>query len=72
MTEMNVDPSRAAGKGASSSQLSGPKANLPNGLYSHNNLSNNFSFPTGGIPSLRLPVVVVISSGASISDYFQR
>ncbi|KAL2243258.1 serine/threonine protein phosphatase 2A 55 kDa regulatory subunit B beta isoform isoform X2 [Sesamum indicum] len=57
ISEMNVDPSKAAGNGsvASSSVSSSSKQCLANGGY--NCLSNDLSFPPGGIPSLRLPVV---------------
>lgn len=63
---MNIDTSKAAGNGsvASSSLFSGPKQCLPNGGYadrSYNSLNNDLSFPPGGIPSLRLPVVVVLT-----------
>lgn len=73
---MNVDPSKAMGNGcigsiASSSNLSGPRPYLANGGSpdkSYSYLSNDLSFPPGGIPSLRLPVVVVFS--ASIYNSF--
>ncbi|KAL0354581.1 UNVERIFIED_CONTAM: Serine/threonine protein phosphatase 2A regulatory subunit B beta isoform [Sesamum radiatum] len=57
ISEMNVDPSKAAGNGsvASSSVSSSSKQGLANGGY--NCLSSDLSFPPGGIPSLRLPVV---------------
>ncbi|KAL0341926.1 UNVERIFIED_CONTAM: Serine/threonine protein phosphatase 2A regulatory subunit B beta isoform [Sesamum calycinum] len=57
ISEMNLDPSKAAGNGsvASSSVSSSSKQCLANGGY--NCLSNDLSFPPGGIPSLRLPVV---------------
>ncbi|KAK4427306.1 Serine/threonine protein phosphatase 2A regulatory subunit B beta isoform [Sesamum alatum] len=57
ISEMNVDPSKAAGNGsvASSSVSSSSKQCLANGGY--NCLSSDLSFPPGGIPSLRLPVV---------------
>ncbi|KAL7191198.1 hypothetical protein ACSBR2_023298 [Camellia fascicularis] len=63
ISDMNIDPSKAVGNGgvASSSVSSSPRSYLANGGYtdrSCNNLSNDFSFPPGGIPSLRLPVVV--------------
>ncbi|THG23543.1 hypothetical protein TEA_021317 [Camellia sinensis var. sinensis] len=62
ISDMNIDPSKAVGNGgiASSSVSSSPRSYLANGGYtdrSCNNLSNDFSFPPGGIPSLRLPVV---------------
>lgn len=65
VAEMNVDPSKTMGNGsiASSSNSSNPRPSLENGGYpdsdrSYNYLSPDFSFPPGGIPSLRLPVVV--------------
>ncbi|KAG8380066.1 hypothetical protein BUALT_Bualt07G0154800 [Buddleja alternifolia] len=62
ISDMNVDPSKAAGNGsvASSSVSSSPKQFLANGSHSdrsYNCLSNDLSFPPGGISSLRLPVV---------------
>ncbi|KAK6148702.1 hypothetical protein DH2020_016227 [Rehmannia glutinosa] len=62
IADMNADPSKAAGNGivASSSVSSSPKQCLANGGNpdrSYNCLSNDLSFPPGGIPSLRLPVV---------------
>lgn len=76
IAEMNVDPSlKTMGNGsiASSSNLSNPKPSLENGGYpdsdrSFNYLSSEFSFPPGGIPSLRLPVVVVFIP--STCNYF--
>ncbi|KAK6124960.1 hypothetical protein DH2020_041305 [Rehmannia glutinosa] len=69
IADMNADPSKAAGNGivASSSVSSSPKQCLANGGNpdrSYNCLSNDLSFPPGGIPSLRLPVVT--SSGTSL------
>ncbi|XP_059645577.1 serine/threonine protein phosphatase 2A 55 kDa regulatory subunit B beta isoform isoform X2 [Cornus florida] len=63
ISDMNVDPSKAVGNGgvASSSVSSSPKQCVANGGYpdrSYNYLSNDFSFPAGGIPSLRLPMVL--------------
>ncbi|XP_010540074.1 PREDICTED: serine/threonine protein phosphatase 2A 55 kDa regulatory subunit B beta isoform isoform X2 [Tarenaya hassleriana] len=63
VSDMNVDPSKTVGNGslASSSNSSSPTQFVANGLYAdgaHGYLSNDFSFPPGGIPSLRLPVVV--------------
>ncbi|OMO66360.1 Protein phosphatase 2A, regulatory subunit PR55 [Corchorus olitorius] len=65
ISDMNLDPSKAVGNGsiASSSNSTSPKRCLANGGSpdrSYNYLGNDFSFPTGGIPSLRLPVVVVL------------
>ncbi|XP_010519191.1 PREDICTED: serine/threonine protein phosphatase 2A 55 kDa regulatory subunit B beta isoform-like isoform X2 [Tarenaya hassleriana] len=56
--DMNVDPSKAVGNGslASSSKSSSPSQFVANGLYA-DGAHNDFSFPPGGIPSLRLPVV---------------
>jgi hypothetical protein len=74
---MNVDPSKSMGNGstASSSNSISARPSLENGGYpdsdrSFNYLSSDFSFPPGGIPSLRLPVVVVFipSSCNSFSD----
>ncbi|PSR96157.1 Serine/threonine protein like [Actinidia chinensis var. chinensis] len=63
ISEMNIDLSKAVGNGgvASSSVSSSSRSYLANGGYpdrSSNYLSNDFSFPPGGIPSLHLPVVV--------------
>ncbi|XWS12049.1 hypothetical protein CRYUN_Cryun37aG0057300 [Craigia yunnanensis] len=63
ISDMNLDPSKAVGNGsiASSSNSSSPKPCLANGGSpdrSYNYLGNDFSFPPGGLPSLRLPVVV--------------
>ena len=65
ISEMNLDPSKAVGNGsiASSSNSSSPKRCLANGGSpdrSYNYLGNDFSFPPGGLPSLHLPVVVVL------------
>ncbi|KAL0425000.1 UNVERIFIED_CONTAM: Serine/threonine protein phosphatase 2A regulatory subunit B beta isoform [Sesamum radiatum] len=62
VADINVDPSKAAATGgiASSSVSSSPKPYLANGGCSdrpYSSLSNELSFPPGGIPSLRLPVV---------------
>ncbi|KAH9664839.1 serine/threonine protein phosphatase 2A 55 kDa regulatory subunit B beta isoform [Citrus sinensis] len=55
IADMNVDPSKAVGNGnvASSSNNVSPKPYLANG----GSPSKEFSFPPGGIPSLRLPTV---------------
>ncbi|KAK3002855.1 hypothetical protein RJ639_018121, partial [Escallonia herrerae] len=71
ISEMNVDPSKAVGNGSfsSSSVSSSPKSSLSNGGYSDRSctlLNNDFSFPPGGISSLRLPVVVVTSNETSL------
>ncbi|XP_051147876.1 serine/threonine protein phosphatase 2A 55 kDa regulatory subunit B beta isoform-like isoform X2 [Andrographis paniculata] len=62
VADMNADSFKSTGNGniASSSVSSSPKPFLANGSYperSYNSLSNDISFPPGGIPSLRLPVV---------------
>ncbi|GMH16009.1 hypothetical protein Nepgr_017850 [Nepenthes gracilis] len=62
ITDINVDPSKAVGNGciASSSDSSCHKPYRANGGYAdrvYNGLSNDFTFPPGGIPSLHLPVV---------------
>ncbi|KAI5665477.1 hypothetical protein M9H77_15330 [Catharanthus roseus] len=62
IADMNIDPSKSAGNGnlASSSGSCSSKQYLANGAYpdrSYNCLSNDLTFPPGGIPSLRLPVV---------------
>ncbi|XP_004510352.1 serine/threonine protein phosphatase 2A 55 kDa regulatory subunit B beta isoform isoform X2 [Cicer arietinum] len=62
VSEMNIDPSKAMGNGsiASSSNSSNSKPHLANGGSSDKSygyLSNDFSFPPGGLPSLRLPSV---------------
>ncbi|KAK6773406.1 hypothetical protein RDI58_028644 [Solanum bulbocastanum] len=62
ISEMNIDPSKAAGNGsvASSSLCSSPKQCLANGGCgdkAYSSLSNDLSFPPEGIPSLRLPMV---------------
>ncbi|KAF1865864.1 hypothetical protein Lal_00023539 [Lupinus albus] len=62
ISDMNVDPSKAMGNGsiASSSSSSNSRPHIANGGSpdrSYNYPSNDFSFPPGGIPSLRLPSV---------------
>ncbi|CAA0816111.1 Serine/threonine protein phosphatase 2A 55 kDa regulatory subunit B beta isoform [Striga hermonthica] len=62
ISDINVDPSKAGGSAgiASSSISSTSKPLLTNGdcsVQSYDSLSNDLSFPPGGIPSLRLPVV---------------
>ncbi|XP_057976936.1 serine/threonine protein phosphatase 2A 55 kDa regulatory subunit B beta isoform isoform X4 [Malania oleifera] len=62
ISEMNVDPSKSVGNGSvsSSSVSTSPRAHLANGGCpdrSYSYLSNDFAFPTGGVQSLRLPVV---------------
>ena len=66
ISDMNLDPSKAVGNGsvASSSNSTSPKLCLANGGSpdrSYNYMSSDFSFPPGGIPSLRLPTVVVLN-----------
>ncbi|XP_027124923.1 serine/threonine protein phosphatase 2A 55 kDa regulatory subunit B beta isoform-like isoform X1 [Coffea eugenioides] len=63
ISEMNIDPSKVVGNGSASSSTvsSSPKPCLANGAYpdrSYSCLNNDMTFPPGGIPSLRLPVVV--------------
>ncbi|KHN39288.1 Serine/threonine protein phosphatase 2A 55 kDa regulatory subunit B beta isoform [Glycine soja] len=63
VSDMNVDP-KAMGNGsiASSSNSSSSKSYLANGVSPdgpYNYLNNDFSFPPEGVPSLRLPLVVV-------------
>lgn len=65
ISEMNVDSSKAVGNGciASSSNSNSAKPYLANGgcpEKSSSFPSNDFNFPPGGIPSLHLPVVVVL------------
>ncbi|OAY84428.1 serine/threonine protein phosphatase 2A 55 kDa regulatory subunit B beta isoform-like isoform X2 [Ananas comosus] len=61
ITEVNIDASQAVGNGRiARSSTNGPTTNLLNGGCSerpYNYLNNDFSFPSGGFPSLRLPVV---------------
>lgn len=65
ISEMNVDPSKVVGNGSlasSSNSTSSPKPHLANGGCQDRSCpSNDFSFPAGGIPSLHLPVVVVLN-----------
>lgn len=76
---MNIDPSKALANGsigsiASSSDSSSPRPYLANGGSpdkSNNYLTNDFSFPPGGIPSLRLPVVVIFCASFCNSFSFQ-
>ncbi|WCJ39580.1 Serine/threonine protein phosphatase 2A 55 kDa regulatory subunit B beta isoform [Euphorbia peplus] len=63
ISEMNVDPSKAVGNGtvASSSTPSSAKPVIANGGWlekPYSCPSNDFTFPAGGVSSLRLPVVV--------------
>ncbi|KAL0010195.1 hypothetical protein SO802_005303 [Lithocarpus litseifolius] len=66
ISDMNLDSSKAVGNCsvASSSNSLSPRPYLANGGCpdrSYSSLSNELSFPPGGIPSLRLPMVVVAS-----------
>ncbi|KAF6138191.1 hypothetical protein GIB67_011031 [Kingdonia uniflora] len=77
VSEMNLDSSKTAVNGSvvGSSSSSSPKTYLANGGCtdrSYNSLSNEFSFPPGGIPSLRLPVVVVASHETSLVPRCRR
>lgn len=63
---MNVDPAKAAGNGP----VVGPSIPTSSKLYTANGgcldrtfdySSNDFSFPSGGVQSLHLPVVVVFA-----------
>lgn len=62
IADMNVDPSKSSGNGcaASSSASTCPKPCIANGGYPDklcSSLSDDLTFPPGGIPSLRLPVI---------------
>ncbi|KFK43957.1 hypothetical protein AALP_AA1G196300 [Arabis alpina] len=57
ISEMNIDPSSGVSSLPSSSNTNSPTRVVANGLPAHGYPSNDFSFPPGGIPSLRLPVV---------------
>lgn len=63
ISDLNIDPSRGVAKGSmpSSSVSSSQKQYLANGCYTDGSsecLSNDLSFPPGGLPGLRLPVVI--------------
>ncbi|XP_042474701.1 serine/threonine protein phosphatase 2A 55 kDa regulatory subunit B beta isoform-like isoform X1 [Zingiber officinale] len=59
IAEMSLDASRVVGNGCSgSSTTNSPTPSLSNGCSGSTYLSNDLSFPPGGFPSLRLPVVV--------------
>ncbi|MBA0712897.1 hypothetical protein Golax_011969 [Gossypium laxum] len=67
ISKIIADPSKAVGNGnvASSSNSNSPKSFLANGVSpdrSCNHLGNDISFPPGGLPSLCLPVVVVLNT----------
>uniref|UniRef100_A0A7N2LKS5 Serine/threonine-protein phosphatase 2A 55 kDa regulatory subunit B n=1 Tax=Quercus lobata TaxID=97700 RepID=A0A7N2LKS5_QUELO len=71
ISDMNLDSSKAVGNCsvASSSNSISPRPYLANGGCpdrSYSSLSNELSFPPGGIPSLRLPMVVVASHETSL------
>uniref|UniRef100_A0A1J3F7K9 Serine/threonine-protein phosphatase 2A 55 kDa regulatory subunit B n=1 Tax=Noccaea caerulescens TaxID=107243 RepID=A0A1J3F7K9_NOCCA len=57
ISEMNIDPKVIGNSSIPSS--SSPPPIVANGVHAepHGCMSNDFSFPPGGIPSLRLPVV---------------
>lgn len=64
---MNMDLSKVAGKSntGSSSVSSSTNSLLVNGGLKDNsstNVVNEYKFPPGGIPSLRLPVVILLDS----------
>lgn len=65
ISEMNVDASIAEQNGnIASSSVNCPGGYLPNGGCSerpYNHLNNELSFPPGRLPSLRLPMVVVLN-----------
>ncbi|KAJ8560101.1 hypothetical protein K7X08_004159 [Anisodus acutangulus] len=66
ISDLNIDPSRGVANGSmpSSSVSSSQKQYLANGCYTDGSsecLSNDLSFPPGGLPALRLPVVVTSS-----------
>ncbi|KAK9069722.1 hypothetical protein SSX86_010116 [Deinandra increscens subsp. villosa] len=63
VAEISMEPSKATGNGNvyGSTVASTPKPHLANGGYtdkSYTSLGNDLLFPKGGIPSLRLPVVI--------------
>ncbi|XP_047316995.1 serine/threonine protein phosphatase 2A 55 kDa regulatory subunit B beta isoform-like isoform X1 [Impatiens glandulifera] len=61
ISEMNIDPSKTAGNGSIGSSISSGLKPLPvNGSHPDkcfNSLTSDFTFPPGGISSLRFPVV---------------
>ncbi|XP_016444925.2 serine/threonine protein phosphatase 2A 55 kDa regulatory subunit B beta isoform isoform X3 [Nicotiana tabacum] len=76
ISNLNIDPSRAIANGSmpSSSVSSSQKQYLANGCYTDGSsgcLSNDFSFPPGGLPALHLPVVVS-SSESSVAAKCRR
>ncbi|KAF1859591.1 hypothetical protein Lal_00010175 [Lupinus albus] len=58
ISEMNVDPLKGKGNGSIASSSSSA-IHLANGGSPEGYLSNDFSFPPGGIPSLRLPMNLI-------------
>lgn len=63
ISEMNLDTVLATGN-SSAAISSNPGVHLPNGGCAesqHNYPNNDFSFPPGGYPFLRLPVVLASS-----------
>ncbi|KAJ8774088.1 hypothetical protein K2173_009519 [Erythroxylum novogranatense] len=71
ISDMNVDPSKTIGNGSvGSSSSSSARPYLANGGSpdrSYSSVSNDFAFPPGGIPSLRLPVVVTSSETSLVA-----
>ncbi|KAK8455952.1 hypothetical protein SEVIR_4G251000v4 [Setaria viridis] len=61
---MNLDTSQSVGRSTASASTSSSKAPLPNGGCSDkfNCLNTDLSFPPGGYPSLRLPVVTSLEA----------
>ncbi|XP_072997939.1 serine/threonine protein phosphatase 2A 55 kDa regulatory subunit B beta isoform-like isoform X1 [Typha latifolia] len=63
ITEFNIDASQAVENySIASSSTGSPRVNLPNGTGSkmpYSSLNSDLSFPPGGLPSLRLPMVMV-------------
>ncbi|KAK1375957.1 Serine/threonine-protein phosphatase 2A 55 kDa regulatory subunit B [Heracleum sosnowskyi] len=77
LSEMNMDLAKSTGNGniVSSSVSSSQSSYLTNGGCSDKSFSipsNEFSFPPGGIPSLRLPVVAVTSYETSLTARCRR
>ncbi|KAD4585178.1 hypothetical protein E3N88_22779 [Mikania micrantha] len=72
VADFSMEPSKATGNGnvASLGVTSIPKPLLANGGYtdkSYTSLSNDLLFPQGGIPSLRLPVVVTCNETSLVA-----
>ncbi|XP_059299618.1 serine/threonine protein phosphatase 2A 55 kDa regulatory subunit B beta isoform-like isoform X1 [Lycium ferocissimum] len=75
ISDLNIDPSRGVADGSmpSSSVSSSQKQYLANGCYTDGSskcLSNDLSLPPGGLPALRLPVVM--SSETSLAARCKR